>query len=521
MPDSADYGAFAVDLNGGQISPFNQLLAHKQQQDFQTQMRQDAINERNQARLDKENEKAEYARGNALDGYTKMDLTTPIQDFNEYKDKEVSRLLKKYSSPEYSNMPVGIFKNQLAQDWGNLISGSEKIKQSIKTHQAAIAQMEKDDPSIDGARIMNDTYGRIKSDYLTQDKDGNTIFKAPDAINPNPNHALDLFNEDYKVGKYVSQKARDKWLEEKASTKGIEPSAFKRKYADGTIGQFTKVLTPFETVNVAKDANNYVKDIPKSEIVSEQGRIDPITKQPVKALPLDLMTSRFLSTPSDERIFNSMYYKHAAEVGLPQKEIDNPLNKQIYAYELLSHHLGSGSALPETHITPAPANNKTNINLSNNAAVENNSGFLREHLDDAIAENPKIVWNPQTKQKETWGILPNTSQYKTKVFDTASGRMLEVPFDELMVSPDHKVQGIIYERDKDDKPTTKHKITQVLPIKDYASKILKDRTSSKNRGLVVDDNVNDLESDSKSSPVGNTKQKVYKGIDKNGNPIFE
>lgn len=185
---------------------------------------------------------------------------------------------------------------------------------------------------------------------------------------------------------------------------------------------------------------------------------------------------------------------------LPQQERD--ILKEKYRLDYADAQL---KRLHEVNKEEKDVTPKINISVGGNAlndAVENNSGILKEHLENAIQNNPQTVYTGTKNGNQTWGDLGQsdlTTPFKINVDFKTTNDLGEtktvnksVPFDRYFVTPDNKIIGAYYKRDEKNNKTSKMEIQKEIPIKEFTKRLVSKTTSPKTRQAVVDANVNEV-----------------------------
>jgi hypothetical protein len=185
---------------------------------------------------------------------------------------------------------------------------------------------------------------------------------------------------------------------------------------------------------------------------------------------------------------------------------------------------------------------RTNVNINSGAvakqdAIDNNSGTLLGHLEDAITNNPITVKVPVKGGgwgTATWGDLGKsdlTEPFKTTVTvpnadNTKPSSTKSVPYDKYLVSNDEsgdkKIYGVYYKRNANGEMTDKYEIQKEIPLERYTERLVKGTTPLKYRADVIKKNVEEVKgkkeavkNKSEYTNVTETKEGATLGV-KNG-----
>ena len=369
MPNSGSAGSWAVDLSQQQLSPFNQILMHQQQVAQQNQLRQDAINERNQAREDRQREVRDRFQAGLLQKYGDADYRTPVQKVNDVIAQNTGDILRQFSTdPSKKNLSDAEFQAQLQQAFLPTIQAHRDLTAKAALETNAINQLAAQHKGwFDKDMATNDMLQRLNNNYTIEDDGrGYKTFKPVSQLDLTHAEIGDLVAND-KTGRYVNEEAIPNYLKSIADAANV-----KKEYNEtNTNGDFTytgKLHPGLQSEQVQYDkSGKLVKGKPSFVIKSQANRVDK-NGNPMVVLPEDAFVNNMVSTPFQQQVFNKLLYRNATgqdgKLLYDPNDIDNKLR---FGHILASQALQSNQ--PEQTHWSRPTKNTTNINLGKDVPV--------------------------------------------------------------------------------------------------------------------------------------------------------
>ena len=509
MADSGNAGSWAVNLNEQQLSPFNQILMHQQQMAQQNKLRQDAIDEHNQNREDKQREIRDRYQAGLLQKYGDADYRTPIQKWNDYSGKVVGDVLRKFSTdPSKKNLSDAEFQAQLQQEFTPIIQGHKDIANKIAVEQNAINQLYGQHKNwLDKEGLTNDMLKRIQDNYVVEDDGkGHASFKPINPVDITHSDAADMLAND-KTGKYFNEEAIPAYLESIKKGAGVK-KIYNASTPNGDFtytGQFHPGL---QEEQAQFDKSGLVKGQPSFAIKSQANRVDK-NGNPMTVLPEDAFANHIVSSPFQQQAFNKLLYRNAQ--GADGKMVYDPedINNKLRFGHIIASQALQGNQPEQSHWA-RPAKSTTNINL----------GAKDVPVIDAFSSINKLMG----EHRNTLPLAQAPAELQAYLINKADELNPEEKFSNantVVVKNNDGTYTLNKAKEYTGADGFKHigATDQIFTIDPTGTNL----AANKGGGQKVHNKVVSQggSPNPAPSPVGNTKQKVYKGIDKNGNPIFE
>ena len=368
MSDSGNAGSWAVDLNQQQVSPFNQILMHQNQMAQQNRLRQDAIDERNQNREDRQKEIRDRFQAGLLQKYGDADYRTPVQKWNDYSGKVVGDILRKFSTdPSKKNLSDAEFQAQLQQEFTPVIQGHKDIANKIAVEQNAINQLSSQHKTwLDKEGLTNDMLKHIQDNYIVEDDGkGHATFKPINPVDITHSDAADMLAND-KTGKYFNEEAIPAYLE------SIKKGAGVKKIYNATTpnGDFTytgQFHPGLQEEQAQFDKAGLVKGQPSFAIKSQANRVDK-NGNPMTVLPEDAFANHIVGSPFQQQAFNKLLYRNAQGADGKLSYDPEDVNNKLRFGHIIANQALQGNQPEQSHWA-RPAKNTTNINLGKDVPV--------------------------------------------------------------------------------------------------------------------------------------------------------
>jgi hypothetical protein len=524
--NNADWAVELPSLFGSPGEALDKNIAARERQ----QERSDILKEKNrefnireQDRLNSLQEKKD------MDLYRKTKMVQDLTDLSKYQTgdsvadalggQKVAELMPKYidmanKGASYTDLLGGITK-----DMQDTVSGLNGIKSELKQADLVTQKAKEVHPDINTGALLQD----LRSDILNR-RLSNNAFVNP--LQVQQSNLLQNLGDPEFLSKYVKGSGT---LENTIQNpKGVESTSALSGSPDSHVKYDAKIpfwMKPNFTPEMQKNGflpNNFVPQLSvKNSVLNPDNIPGGIqTKSPFVIVDKDVY----------DRFAND--YAHNLElIQATRKKYNgydsfNPTEKE-YAKRNVLNDLLTGLDQNQFHPVSSTKPSKINVSLPNQS-IENNSGKLKEHFDNAFENNPHPVKSPirladgTTQYKdETWGDLGKTELTKPfkatiQVPKTVNGvttyKTESVPFDKYFVGKTkeggYKIYGAIYDRNPDGSMKNTMIKQEEIPTDEYAKRFFEKTTSVKNRASVIEDNLkdvkqpsNDVKKESKMTPA--------------------
>lgn len=523
----AGEASFAVQLGNAQPS-LGSVLENGIQLNERRTERSDALAER-QREFEQRNqlaqqEKADRNRIFNLEQIQKAVAQKQYETPNHIIDNQVGQQLGSIrdEAMKYIGEKPEFVAQFIADRVGKVSQWTDLAKQHAQQIEAQTTEFNKTLPNTDLNKVTGLTSQQFKDNFFDKDEKGNyTGLKDPHLIQQNVDYLQPIVNNPNTMAQVTNNTAPlDEFMAK------IPKNAFEKdNYVNNKGHVISKKVGGYETPfsQLSTDANG-------SPIMEAKYLTAPAPLTGEGGQPLKLATPEFKAAlnanPAVAASFNKRWEDYKASKGITGLDSHtDEILKDNYLYKYANDNLGHHVKEVEIVKTPAP---KITVNVGGSEAIDNNSGKLKEHFENAINNNPQEFIVPVKRTngtvnydaKETWGDLGKselTTPFKAtvEVPKTANGvttvRKEEVPFDKYFVGQTgnggYKVVGTIYKRKEDGSMTNTVVKQEEIPLRQYAERLVKNTTSVKNRGAVVDDNLKDVQGG--QAPTYTYKGKKY------------
>lgn len=491
----------------GQVMQNNIALSERQQ------ARQDQLEER-RYETDQRNEAARLAKANTNALHNLGTINKYIGEFKPIQadvDELVGNEMKEYKAFLMQNIgkdPIELDRLMsektpvIANAYGKMKNDLALIKDQEDAFLKAM-------PNADPTAVREVIRNQFRQKYTGIDANGKPFLKDP--MNSDSNY-IKIFDDPEKLSWVVGDnQAPLKEFFDKIKYSPLSGSDYKNNQGNVIAKKWQGQGTNYSGVVGSDERGNPKIDVAYEEIPMKNGTLQ---------IANETLRNDMQANPAVEKIFDIAWLRKKKEKGLTGLDpATDEKMKEAYRLDYARNHIKHQVNVAEVEKTP-----KINISVGGNAlndAVENNSGVLKEHLENAIQNNPQTVYTGTKNGNQTWGDLGQsdlTTPFKINVDVKTTNDLGEtktvnksVPFDKYFVTPDNKIIGAYYKRDEKNNKTSKMEIQKEIPIKEFTKRLVSKTTSPKTRQAVVDANVNEVLGSNQSSEKSKPKESAPKG----------
>jgi len=439
MPDAADYGSYAADLTNQPISGFNQVVMHQQGLAQQNKLRQDAIDERNQNREDRQREIRDRYQAGLLQKYGEADYRTPVQKVNDIMNQNTGDILRQFSTdPTKKNLSDAEFAAQLQQAFMPTIQAHRDLTNKAAVETNAINQLASQHKQwFNKEQAQNDMLQHLNDNYIIQDDGkGFKTFKPVNPMDMNHSDIADIVAND-KTGRYFNPDALQAYYEsiKKGAT---QKNDYNVKFANGDIANLGGETHPgLQDVNVKMDGRNeFATSKPTVSIKSVPNRVDKYGN-PITVLPEEAFTQHIIGNPFQQQAFN--YINNHASTAPDGTRLYDPNDKDeqlALGHKIATDALG-GTGIIQKGFVKNPPKQSININTGKDVPVIN----AYKQVGELMGERNTLPLNEAPAELQSYLVNKADDLNKDKNYSHANTVIYKHPDGTITLNEAVKYQG--------------------------------------------------------------------------------